>query len=147
MGESKSSASNAGVSGVGVVQIVFVILKLCKTDPIGGWPWWKVMLPLECSVALMCCVSCCAISVLCIAKDDTVSTPGVDLSAQQREMLYNLSQARTFIDSKDGTGNNSSPDSRASKASTVEAKHSTEMDISNHGTTIHATSNSAFENV
>ena len=144
MGESNSSASNAGVSGVGVVQIVFVILKLCKTDPIGGWPWWKVMLPLECSVAFFCCVSCCALSVLCIAKDDTVSTPGVDLSAQQREMLYNLSQARTFIDSKDGTGSNSSPDS---KASTVEAKHSTEMDISNHGTTINASSNSAFENV
>lgn len=144
MGESNSSASNAGVSGVGVVQIVFVILKLCKTDPIGGWPWWKVMLPLECSVAFLCCVSCCALSILCIAKDDTVSTPGVDLSAQQREMLYNLSQARTFIDSKNGTGNNSSPDS---KASTVEAKHSTEMDISNHRNTIHASSNSAFENV
>jgi hypothetical protein len=126
MGESNSSTSTAGVSGVGVVQIVFVILKLCKTDPIGGWPWWKVMLPLECSVALMCCVSCCAISLLCIAKDDTVSTPGVDLSAQQREMLYNFSQARNFIDSKDGTGNNPSPDS---KASTVEASHTAEKEI------------------
>ena len=144
MGKSNSSASNAGVSGVGVVQIVFVILKLCKTDPIGGWPWWKVMLPLECSVSFLCCVSCCALSVLCIAKDDTVSTPGVDLSAQQREMLYNLSQARTFIDSKNGTGNNSSPDS---KASTVEASHNENMDITNDGTTINASSNSAFENV
>ena len=84
------------------------------------------MLPLECSVSFLCCVSCCALSLLCIAKDDTVSTPGVDLSAQQREMLYNFSQARTFIDSKDGTGNNSSPDS---KASTVEATHTAEKEI------------------
>lgn len=143
MGESNSSASNAGVSGVGVVQIVFVILKLCKTDPIGGWPWWKVMLPLECSVALICCVSCCGVSLLCIAKDDTVSTPGVDLSAQQRDMLYNLSQVKQQL-SKEETVNNSSPNSRAS---TVEASHSTEMDTSNHGTTVHASSNSAFENV
>lgn len=142
MGESKSSSSNAGVSGVGVVQIVFLILKLSKTDPIGGWPWWKVMLPLECSVALICCVSCCGVSLLCIAKDDTVSTPGVDLSAQQRDMLYNFSQA-----SKDETGNSSSPDSKASKATTVEAKHSREIDTSTHGTTVHASSNSVFDNV
>ena len=94
MGDSKSST--AGVSGVGVVQIVFIILKLCKTNPIGGWPWWKVMLPVECSFALICCCGCTFMGVTFCAligeKDNSVSTPGDQLTVQQRDMLYNITQ-------------------------------------------------------
>ena len=88
MSNSKNNgASTGGVSAVGVVQIVFIIMKLCKTAPIGGWPWWKVMLPMECSVSLICCIGCCgggcAIISLCLTKDDDVAKPGVALSEQQ----------------------------------------------------------------
>ena len=82
MGESKSSGSTSGVSVLGVVQIVFLILKLCNVDPIGGWPWWQVMLPLEISTGCMCCLCGCYISLVCCLKDDTVSTPGTELSIE-----------------------------------------------------------------
>lgn len=88
MANSKSSSASAGgVSGVGVVQIVFLILKLCKIAPIGNWPWWKVMLPLECSVGLICCLGCCisgcGLFVLCLEKDDKVDEPGTILTDEQ----------------------------------------------------------------
>ena len=88
MANSKSSSASAGgVSGVGVVQIVFLILKLCKIAPIGNWPWWKVMLPLECSVGLICCLGCClsgcGVLVLCFDKDNNVDDPGTILTDAQ----------------------------------------------------------------
>jgi hypothetical protein len=94
MGESKSSGSTSGVSVLGVVQIVFLILKLCNVDPIGGWPWWQVMLPLEISTGCMCCLCGCYISLVCCLKDDTVSTPGTELSIEQRDMLYNITSIK-----------------------------------------------------
>ena len=94
MGESKSSGSTSGVSVLGVVQIVFLILKLCNIDPIGGWPWWQVMLPLEISTGCMCCLCGCYISLVCCLKDDTVSTPGTQLSIEQRDMLYNITSIK-----------------------------------------------------
>tara|TARA_B100000524_G_scaffold3140_2_gene1954 strand:- start:17075 stop:17590 length:516 start_codon:yes stop_codon:yes gene_type:complete len=94
MGESKSSGSTSGVSVLGVVQIVFLILKLCNVDPIGGWPWWQVMLPLEISTGCMCCLCGCYISLVCCLKDDTVSTPGTQLSIEQRDMLYNITSIK-----------------------------------------------------
>ena len=56
--------SKGGVSAVGVVQIVFVILKCTNNGVIGLWPWWKVMLPLICTTGLLCffgCIACCGI--------------------------------------------------------------------------------------
>ena len=94
MGESQSSGSTSGVSVLGVVQIVFLILKLCNVDPIGGWPWWQVMLPLEISTGCMCCLCGCYISLVCCLKDDTVSTPGTELSIEQRDMLYNITSIK-----------------------------------------------------
>ena len=120
MTESNSSGSSAGVSSFGGVQIVFLIMKLCKSEPIVGWPWWQVMLPLEISVGLMCCIGCSYTGLLCWLKDDTVSTPGTDLSAEQRDMLYNLTQVKQQP-SKELSGSISSPDSNAS---TVQANHS-----------------------
>ena len=38
----RSEATNTGVGVVGVIQIVFLILKLCKVI---DWSWWLVMLP------------------------------------------------------------------------------------------------------
>ena len=38
----RSEATNTGVGIVGVIQIVFLILKLCKVI---NWSWWLVMLP------------------------------------------------------------------------------------------------------
>lgn len=38
----RSEATNTGVGVIGVVQIVFLILKLCKVI---DWSWWWVMLP------------------------------------------------------------------------------------------------------
>ncbi len=112
-----SSASAGGVSGVGVVQIVFLILKLCKIAPIGDWPWWKVMLPMECSVSLICCIGCCgagcAIISLCLTKDDDVAKPGVALSEQQ---IRDIEASLYKID----TGN---PPSVDSEATTSPSRH------------------------
>ena len=92
MTNSNNSARNtarntAGFSGVGVVQIVFLILKLCKIAPIGKWPWWKVMLPTECTVGLFCCLGCCVggcgIISLCLSEDKNVAKPGTILTEQQ----------------------------------------------------------------
>ena len=60
-----NAQSKAGTGAVGVVQIVFIILKLTKTGTISNWPWWMVMLPFICTLGLACCCSltacCCGI--------------------------------------------------------------------------------------
>ena len=98
--ESGSAGATGGVSAVGVVQIIFIIMKLCAPETaIYHWPWWKVMLPLECSVGLViligCCGGCCACwCTICEKKDKSVATPGVDLTREQiRSIQY--TQTRT----------------------------------------------------
>ncbi len=62
MSKSASSGSKGGIGVLGVVQILFIILKCTKTGPVGSWHWWKVMLPLICTVGLVCfcgCLACC----------------------------------------------------------------------------------------
>ena len=47
-----SGAGGGGVASGGLVTIIqaaFIICKIIKTNVIGDWPWWKVMLPLICS--------------------------------------------------------------------------------------------------
>lgn len=84
-------SAKGGTGALGIVQIVFFILKICNVHPIGDWPWWKVLLPFECSIALICFLSCCIGCVgIWTAKDDAVSTPGSDLTYEQRLMLENL---------------------------------------------------------
>jgi hypothetical protein len=41
MNENKSTVSG-GIGFTGVLQIVFIVLKLCKVI---NWSWWAVMLP------------------------------------------------------------------------------------------------------
>lgn len=36
------SAASGGIGFTGVLQIVFIVLKLCKVI---NWSWWAVMLP------------------------------------------------------------------------------------------------------
>lgn len=43
MGEEKSNMTNGGVGFVGLLQLVFIVLKLCGVI---AWSWWLVMLPL-----------------------------------------------------------------------------------------------------
>ena len=62
MSKSITSSSKCGIGAVGVVQIVFIIMKCTKYGVIGTWHWWKVMLPLFCTIGLMCfcgCIACC----------------------------------------------------------------------------------------
>ena len=124
MGESNSATSTAGVSGVGVVQIVFIILKLCKTQPIGGWPWWKVMLPLECSVALVCCLGCCILGVGSIAftlsKDEDIPKPGAPLTEDQLrayEATFNNNSSARRLTSNETIGSSQATTSPATHTS------------------------------
>ena len=45
-----SKASNSGVSLIGVVQIVFIILKLAGLI---SWSWWIVLVPLWITLFLL----------------------------------------------------------------------------------------------
>ncbi len=59
-----NTSSKGGVGAVGVVQIVFIILKCTKTGVIRSWPWWKVMLPFICTIGLVCfcgSIACCGV--------------------------------------------------------------------------------------
>lgn len=53
--------NNGGVSLLGVVQIVFIILKLVGVI---AWSWWLVLLPLEISVLLLVVYSVIAVSLM-----------------------------------------------------------------------------------
>ena len=58
-----------GSTGIGmVVQIVFIILKICTLGKIGAWPWWKVMLPTICSVSLCLLLCCCTVCCFCCSN-------------------------------------------------------------------------------
>ena len=63
MPDSTNKTANSGVGVVGVIQIVFIILKLAK---VLSWPWWKVMLPLICSVGItsICALTTCIITAI-----------------------------------------------------------------------------------
>lgn len=39
----KSNNSSGGMTFLGVLQIVFIVLKLCKVI---NWSWWLVLIPL-----------------------------------------------------------------------------------------------------
>ena len=46
---SSNSSSGGGMSLLGVLQVVFIILKLCKVIT---WSWWLVLIPLWIELAL-----------------------------------------------------------------------------------------------
>lgn len=46
---SKSNQSSGGIGFVGLLAIVFIVLKLCGVI---NWAWWIVLLPLEIPLAI-----------------------------------------------------------------------------------------------
>lgn len=40
--ENNKSSSSAGIGFTGALQIVFIVLKLCKVI---NWSWWAVLIP------------------------------------------------------------------------------------------------------
>ncbi len=68
---SKTTITRVGTPMIAVLQIIFIVLKLTKNEVIGEWPWWKVMLPLICSVGFTCCICNIALCLLlCCKKED-----------------------------------------------------------------------------
>ena len=66
-GNHKNTSATGSVSVVGVIQIVFIVLKLTHNKVIGTWPWWKVFLPIIVSASLTLCLCCCGVTCICIA--------------------------------------------------------------------------------
>ena len=66
-GNNKNTSATGSVSVVGVIQIVFIVLKLTHNKVIGTWPWWKVCLPIIVSASLALCLCCCGVACICIA--------------------------------------------------------------------------------
>lgn len=55
----------AGTSIATIVQVVFIILKLCKINPVGNWNWLFIFIPTYCSIGLVCLVCFCYCGVVC----------------------------------------------------------------------------------
>jgi len=53
MGDSSSSASG-GIGFIGVLAIVFIVLKLCDVI---DWSWWWVLAPIWIPVAIVLCIA------------------------------------------------------------------------------------------
>lgn len=49
MSESRSTITSGGISFVGLLQVAFIVLKLCKVI---DWSWWLVLSPILVSMAL-----------------------------------------------------------------------------------------------
>lgn len=64
--KNKNTSASCSVSVVGVIQIVFIILKLTDNKVISTWPWWKVFLPLIVSSSLGLVLCCCGVFCICI---------------------------------------------------------------------------------
>jgi len=48
----KQSASSSGIGILGIIQVVFIILKLLGVAPIATWAWSVVLIPLWISLGL-----------------------------------------------------------------------------------------------
>ena len=68
MSSDNNNISKGGTSIIGVIQIVFIILKLINNAVIGKWPWWKVMLPIIISTSLTISMCCCGMGCFCMVN-------------------------------------------------------------------------------
>ena len=66
MREEKSSSSSAGVGFTGLLQLVFITLKLCGVI---NWPWKYVLIPLWIDIAVVV-VILLVVMILAIRKVD-----------------------------------------------------------------------------
>lgn len=48
----KQSASSGGIGILGIIQVVFIILKLLGIAPVATWAWSVVLIPLWISLGL-----------------------------------------------------------------------------------------------
>ena len=46
MSSNNSSSSSGGIGFVGLLTIVFIVLKLVPGNPVNDWSWWWVLSPL-----------------------------------------------------------------------------------------------------
>lgn len=60
-----SSAKSGGVSVLGVIQIVFIILKLVGVI---SWSWWVVLIPLWITIGLILFLALCTIAIAMLEK-------------------------------------------------------------------------------
>lgn len=60
-----SSAKSGGVSVLGVIQIVFIILKMVGVI---SWSWWVVLIPLWITIGLILFIALCTIAVAMLEK-------------------------------------------------------------------------------
>ena len=60
-----SSAKSGGVSVLGVIQIVFIILKLVGVI---SWSWWVVLIPLWITTGLILFLALCTIAIAMLEK-------------------------------------------------------------------------------
>ena len=61
----KSSAKSGGVSVLGVIQIVFIILKLVGVI---SWSWWVVLIPLWITIGLILFLVLCTIAIAMLGE-------------------------------------------------------------------------------
>ena len=77
MGENNKQSSKAGLSLLGVVQVVFLVLKLTGTEPVSNWAWLYIMMPLIISAGLLACgcvsAGICGCCYFCLTKEDNKS--------------------------------------------------------------------------
>lgn len=66
MREEKSSSSSAGIGFTGLLQLVFITLKLCGVI---NWPWKYVLIPLWIDIAVVV-VILLVVMILAIRKVD-----------------------------------------------------------------------------
>lgn len=48
-----SSSSSGGIGVLGLLQVAFIILKICEVGKIATWSWWLVFLPTWIGIGLV----------------------------------------------------------------------------------------------
>ncbi len=62
---SNTTNNSGGIGFIGMLQIVFITLKLCGVI---DWSWWYVLIPAYCMAGLACIAIVLAIAVLALEK-------------------------------------------------------------------------------
>ena len=53
--DGKTANGNLGV--LDVIGIIFITLKIIGVEPVAGWPWWIVLLPLWIYIGMLAIVA------------------------------------------------------------------------------------------
>ena len=90
MANTNNNGGGARASGglVTILQALFIICKIIKTNVIGDWPWWKVMLPLICCFGLAILLCCCG--VCCIGCIEKIKSKEDKHAINQRVIIENI---------------------------------------------------------